>query len=174
VTAAVMGLIKRQPARPVGVARLELVGAIGERASDLVAARALLACDLGVRHRRQHARPAARGSGRSRAGGWTAARESRWTSVSLGGRPPTVLTAVAALAPHQPRQPPGDRQVTHPHKRRSLTRTSLPPQWGHPVARASSSTCSPVRCTSVTTRPSNPTRRVAWSCVRCSSWLRDL
>jgi energy-converting hydrogenase Eha subunit B len=44
--AAVMGLIERQPARPaVAATRLALVGALGERAGYLVAARAFLARD---------------------------------------------------------------------------------------------------------------------------------
>jgi hypothetical protein len=37
--------------------------------------------------------------------------------VRLGERPHAAAAAVAALAPHQLRHPPGDRQVTHPHHR---------------------------------------------------------
>jgi hypothetical protein len=40
--------------------------------------------------------------------------------VHRGERASAVLTAVAALAPHQPCDPPGDRQVTHPHPRALL------------------------------------------------------
>jgi hypothetical protein len=111
VTAAVMGLVQRQPARSaVAIARLALVGAVGEGASDLIPAGALLARDLGVRR----AVSDALAQPRAETPGHPLAR--RQLLVRLGERASAPLAAVAALAPHQPRHPPRDRQVPHRHE----------------------------------------------------------
>jgi hypothetical protein len=79
VAAAVMGLVQRQPPRrTLAIARVVVVGAVGERPRDLVAAGVLLARDLGVRGAVDDAlgQPCSE-SGRSPADGRAAARGSR-------------------------------------------------------------------------------------------------
>jgi len=155
-----MGLIQRQAARrAVDVARLALVGAVGEGARDLLAGDALLARDLGVRGAIRHAF----GEPRAEASRDPLAR--RQLLVRLGQRTPTVAAAVAALAPHQPRQLPGDRQVAHPHARALLdAHIDTPTVGARGGAREQLDLqveLLATRATPVTTNPSSPTRRVA-------------
>jgi hypothetical protein len=113
--AAVMGLIERQATRPaVDVTRRALADALTKRTSDLIAAGALLARDLGMRG----TVPDALGQPPAEAPGHALTRGQ--LLMRLGKRAPAVSAPVAALAPHQPRQLPGDRQVAHPHARTLL------------------------------------------------------
>jgi hypothetical protein len=107
--AAVMRLVERQSAWPV-LARRELVGQLGERASDLIAGGALLARDLGMRGAVGHAL----GQPRAKTPGHALTRGQ--VRVRLGDRPPALGAAVAALAPHQPGHSSGDRQIAHAHQ----------------------------------------------------------
>jgi hypothetical protein len=108
-----LGLIQRQPPRrPPLAERGELVpGARSEGAGDLVARGLFTArhLDMGgtAAHPLEQAPPETPRH----------ALPPRQLRVRLGERPPAAAAAIAALAPHQMRHPPGDRQVTHPHHR---------------------------------------------------------
>jgi hypothetical protein len=101
--------------------------------------------------RRRRARPAWRGSARSLA-------DSSWVSVNV--RPQSLQRKRRLRHTNRVTRPAIGRSRTRT-RGRSLTRTSLPPQWGQPTARASSSTCrsscSPVRRTR--SQQGHPTRR---------------
>jgi hypothetical protein len=120
----VVRLVERQPPRrPRLAARGELVlRARSEGAGDVVARRALTARHLGVRGGAadplEHVPTEAT---RDALAGWQ-------LGMGLGERAPATPTAIAALAPHQVRDPSSDRQVAHPHYRAALTSTDERPQ----------------------------------------------
>jgi hypothetical protein len=108
-TAAMVRLIKRQPARrAILPPRDELVAGDRERPGDLVAAGALIARDLGVRA----ASPTALEQMRAKPGADPLTRRQR--RVRLGEGPLASLADKPALAPPQERDPTRDGQIAHP------------------------------------------------------------
>jgi hypothetical protein len=83
--------------------------------------------------------------------------------VRLSARAPALDAPVTALAPHQPRQLPSNRQVAHPHARALLDAhiAAAPQAEDRTREQLDRTSSSPARCTPVTTNPSNPRRQVA-------------
>lgn len=133
----------------VEVARLALARVLGERACDLIAAGALLARDLGVRGAIVHAlgQPPAEAASHALTGSRLLVRFSE--------RAPALEAPVAALAPHQPRQLPSDRQVAHPPARALLDAHigAAPRAEDRTREQLDRRSNSPARCTPVTTNP---------------------
>jgi hypothetical protein len=88
--------------------------------------------------------------------------------VLLGERAATRPAQEAALAPHQIGPAPGQRQVTH-RTRGAPSPPPRPARSGGTARRAVASLDN-----APDHEPSGPTRGVRSSCIRCSSWRRDL